>query len=1009
MAMTTGCDVCKKSSLSLLLLRPSPIAKSPLLAAAGSENVASDAAVTSGLLPNPLPKQSRFALRLLRAGFVHIYIQNPPAGVANWLIYRVTEQADLIPEGHALFSQPDTSVACQRPGHIATGMKVISIPQAHKISELWVAFSANLWNDTLRGKNKADPLVMQKVSLQSCGPNSFVPTADNLKEQVLECALNVLKIDGATDHDFPFTSIASNVDQLAANLTLAAVKHPKTAGKEVAVVLRDPVGIATELNALRVRRNGFIKREIEKPENLHPLNSSNTILGMQQSVVDEADLTSYDEVSPLRTQEAYNRQKDSLPADTYANPLTEKDRQALIRSAECQGLVGDFLLAPYKAMYERKDLVRVIFPDHEARAAAWTAKKAKKNWSKFTSYYSEDERAAWVKKFEEKMKAEHYDPLELLEQDWYAATEDAQTLTYFARHFDSSEGNISYSSESCRIHQPGVFIVGPVMKRYAAQLEQPITKEHAVALRAMVANMDRMIRLVHIQLSGDPGAEGMRDKTYDLVKGFSELAKSKHAMASYGWLGHSLALFSVGQLSALSGAALKLAAHGGKVTGATANMLGKLQSLSLVQRSLEIAVEGALKGNAPKLPVLITMRVNADDALAIFAARSGQALGTSKTRIKKARADNVKVKLTLLTDTDAIKAANGNISEVAHNPANGTVKMGNVAATTAAVAKASGSVTTLSEEAFLRLYQDQAGAAGKAANLMRSALPDMAQTATGSHMMAVAKTLDARLALASMVIQTIGVLNGLASVSSAKTESAAIDANYGVMDSVFGFTGGALALWAVAAEIDVTKRLGQQAATTSTKIGLLRIAGNLTGIAGGTINAIASAKKSKDQAEAGNQTVSDLYYYSTIAFAGTAFTSFGLSAGAIAGALEARAIGGAVVRTVATRLAANAVLGTVAGVGLTVSGIGLVLLGAGVVLQVAAIVLTPNDLQRWLGRSYFGRDGGVIVSGKRSDMFMKGDWKAERAALDEVLASAAEEQKKSAAGKSEKVTDQCGK
>ncbi|KQV82263.1 hypothetical protein ASD15_09420 [Massilia sp. Root351] len=992
MVTNTGCDVCRKSSLSLLFLRPSPIAKSKLIAATGADKVAADAAVTGGLLPMPLPRQSRFALRLLRAGYVHIYVESPPAGVPNWLVYRVTEHADLVPESHELFSQPDAPVPCKRPEHIATGMKVAGIPQAHKIKELWVAYSVALWSDKLRDKNKADPLVMQKISLQSCGPNSFVPTADRLKEQVLECALGTLKIDGATDHDFPFNSIAGKVDELAANLTLAAAKHPKTAGKEMAIVLRDPVGIATELNALRIRRNSFVKREIEKPENLHPLNSSHTVLGLKQSLVDEADLTSYDDVSPLRTKKSFDAQRHLWPKDAYARPLTEEERQTLIRSTQCRGALGNFLLSGYQSAFEKEELVRVVFADHDARAAAWTEKKAKKNWAKFTSYYDEEERAAWVKQFEAKMKADHYDPIELLEQDWFAATRDAQTLTYFARHFDSNVCSLPYSSENSRINEPGPFIVGPVMKRYAALLDLPITAEDSVALRAMVGNMDRMIKQVHVQLTGDPGAEGMRDKTYDLVKGFSELQKAKNVMGSHGWLGHSLALFSVGQLSALSGAALALASHAGNKTGATASMLGKLQSLSLVQSALEIAVEGALKGNAPKLPVLVTMKVNADDALAIFAARSGQPLGISKTRIKKARANHTKIQLTLLTDTDAIKAANGKVADVANNPAAGTVKMGS-AATTAAVAKAGSSVFTMSEETFLQLYQGQASTAAKSANLMRSALPNMAQSATGSHMVAVAKTLDARLALASMVIQTIGVMNGLAAVSNAKDESAAIDANYGMMDSVFGFTGGALALWTVAAEIDISKRLGPAAANLSVKLALLRIAGNLTGVAGGAINAIASRKKSKDQAELGNTLVADLYTISAYAFAGTGVTSGALTIGAVAGALETRAIGGAVVRTVATRLAANAVLGTVAGVGLTVSGVGLLLLGAGVAIQVAAIVLTPNELQRWLGRSYFGRDGGFIVQGKRDDMFAKGDWRAERAALDEVMKNTAEEQK----------------
>jgi hypothetical protein len=65
--------------------------------------------------------------------------------------------------------------------------------------------------------------------------------------------------------------------------------------------------------------------------------------------------------------------------------------------------------------------------------------------------------------------------------------------------------------------------------------------------------------------------------------------------------------------------------------------------------------------------------------------------------------------------------------------------------------------------------------------------------------------------------------------------------------------------------------------------------------------------------------------------------------------------------------------------------VGLVFLGVDLAAQVAAIILTPSDLQRWLGRSYFGRDGGVIFSGKRDDMFPKGDWKAEKMRLTKSL------------------------
>lgn len=91
-------------------------------------------------------------------------------------------------------------------------------------------------------------------------------------------------------------------------------------------------------------------------------------------------------------------------------------------------------------------------------------------------------------------------------------------------------------------------------------------------------------------------------------------------------------------------------------------------------------------------------------------------------------------------------------------------------------------------------------------------------------------------------------------------------------------------------------------------------------------------------------------------------------------------------QTVAQRLCA-------AGVATTVGGFGLLLLGAGITMQIGAIVLTPNELQLWLGRSYFGRDGGLIFSGKQDDMFRKGDWQAEDDAFNKVIEASSSAQK----------------
>lgn len=1005
MATPSGCDVCKKSSLSLLLLRPSPISKSPLLLASGSQSVAAEPASVAGLLPSRLPTEARFGLRLLREGYVHVYIPNPPPRMTHWRVYRVTQQADLVPQEHALFSQPGEPVACERPGHIATGMKVLNIPQADKIAEIWIAYSANLWNETLRKKNAGDAAVMQHVSLRGSGPNTFTPTAQKLKAQVLECALTSYIMDGSAEQDFSFNSVAKSVDQLAAGLAAAAATHPKTAGKEVAVVLRDPVAIAAELNSLRIRRNELIKREFSKPEVQHPLNSSNTILGLKQSVVDEAEAASFDEVTPIVEEKEFGFR--TWPPGTNFKPISSAEREMLLKKPP-------HILRPLrKAQLLKNKLIMgwVIYPDVAERAAEWTKKKSEQNWSKFERYLNEDERKNWLATFNKKLEREHYEPLQKMEDDWFSAAIDPRTVAYFDRHFDSESkasllnppvDSVTYAIESKLIHQPAPISKGTVNERYVALLDKSIADPSAIVQRALAGNKKELFSAIHEQLTGDPGAEGMRDKTYDILKGFSELNRVRPSLPSHGWIAHALALYSIGQITAFTGAVLAVA---GKTIGghpSTARAVARLQAFILVQKIWENVVEGALKGTAPKLPVLIKFQVDANEALAMLAARSGQDLGTTKSKLKKYRAQGRMVTLTLLTDTDAIKAANGNLQNVANDATTGSVKMGS-AATATAITAATGKATILSKDAFMDLYQGQASRAARAANVLRDALPALNRTVTGANVLELSKTLDARLALGSMAIQIIGMWNGIQAMLAAKTDSDRLDAAYGAMDSVMGFTGGAVQMATLFGEIRLINRVaaqtgslagqaGANAVAQSVGIGLLKFLGNATGAAGGVINYLASTKKAGDQYVQGNDDVAALYRLSAIASAGTGLAAGALMVGSAAQTLSANAVGGAVVRTVATRLAGGAVVGTIAGVGLTVSGIGLVLLGAGVLFQVGAVVLTPSDTQRWVARSYFGNSGFPFY-GDRDDKFPKGNWTAERQGLEELLKGPVEDEK----------------
>ena len=182
-----NCKFCQKSGLSLLLLRPSPIATSSQLQAPGSSAAVADAALVKPLIPEGLT-ESRPVLRLLRDGFVHLYIPSKD----KWRSWRVTDSADLLEQDNSLFTEPKIDTACSRKIHDSSGYKLLQIPNAHELigQSIWLAFSANLWSDKLKRQNKANRKAMVEVKLGSVSAPAFRPDAASLKRQMLEC--NVL-------------------------------------------------------------------------------------------------------------------------------------------------------------------------------------------------------------------------------------------------------------------------------------------------------------------------------------------------------------------------------------------------------------------------------------------------------------------------------------------------------------------------------------------------------------------------------------------------------------------------------------------------------------------------------------------------------------------------------------------------------------------------------------------------------------------------------------------------
>ncbi|MFT3721151.1 hypothetical protein [Pseudorhodoferax sp.] len=284
----------------------------------------------------------------------------------------------------------------------------------------------------------------------------------------------------------------------------------------------------------------------------------------------------------------------------------------------------------------------------------------------------------------------------------------------------------------------------------------------------------------------------------------------------------------------------------------------------------------------------------------------------------------------------------------------------------------------LSKEQFLTLYAQQSRFGSKGITSMRQLL---AQNV--SDLRAMTLTMDGRLAIGSIVVQGIGLVNGLGSLADAKTRKDVRDAWFGVYDSTAGVLGGLLELWAVIMNTRTIAQAGVQGASKSISLASIRFAGNIAGAAGGVIGAASAFAKMEDADRTGNRNAVRAYLLSGVALTGIALTSTAASVGIAAEWIVARQVGGAVTQRSATAVALRiGAQGTPTVLGISVTGWGLLLLGAGFLFQFVAIVLTPTPLQKWVSRSYFG---------KGDDKYPKGDWKTEKDGLIDTMQSGTEE------------------
>lgn len=978
-----GCDDCNRSGLLLLLLRPSPVAKDHALMPPGAENVSVDEnGLISGLVPATSLSESRYALRLLRSGYVHVYIPNPPDGVANWLVYRVTDNADLIPQSNTIFPQRPEPAPCSRNGHNATGMRLLPIPHAHKIDTIWVAYSANLWNDRLKEQNKENPHAMRKVELlagASQNPGSFRPSPETLTSQVLEFALDRLTVNKAQDHDFAFVSLKGKEGDFSKQMTLAAAAHPDTKDKELAIVLGDPVGLAAELNALRLRRYELAEQYMCRPSIQHPLEVNKLIMTLKGNLVSDLEDRSLDAVAPLRRKSAY--EASDVAEGTEWQPLTDEEMEVLQRSASSDKGWAHALLARYRRAYAEEPLGRVVFPDHQERADAWVARETEKAWRDMGDFYDESHRQQWQASFEADMKRQHLDSLRRYESDWLHAMRDPATLDCFAIHYDPQDKNTReelsrtgcsagaiYTREAAIAFTPEghTDAVDSFLQR---QLDADIREPDAVLLRAMVGNQKS---LIDILVSDKP------DKTLDLIKGLigevvttatrgGTTPLSTGMSKTVSWLTHASMGFSLGISGTLASVAITAAS--GRFDSAAMRMpvdpnaLGRLdraRQMALIHSASEEALRAALSGRAAKVPVVIMVNCSVDTARQIMRSR-GESLSRQRVRELTRRGQ---VQLAIVTDADAItelRSQPGQLRDELAKSAH-SVQINEQAISMkrlSAASATSGGMLTLPLARFDRLYAAHVERVAQTPALMKAWTRAQMRVGTGATAQAVrtaAVSMDGRLAMSGAILQAVGIMNGLTAYRAAGNDpSRQMDAWLAVADASAGLLGASAELSAVtwAARVEVTAGAG--GAQASSLLPALRGAAYGMGVASNVVCAWISFRTAAKLEARGMQDLAIVMRFSGATFmlggvpllvaSADFFMQAAIRRGLMsAGNMAARQVG----RVVAARL------GTAA-VGLSFPGVGwaLTIVAVGQTVYVVMNIVSP--LQHWLAGCYFGK------------------------------------------------------
>ncbi|MCX7207422.1 MAG: hypothetical protein NT086_15855 [Proteobacteria bacterium] len=931
--MTDTCRACEKSGLPILLVRPSVIANKADLQPPGSAKLLSHA-IAQKAAQLATPKQSRYVLRTLRRGYLYVFYETPPAGKKDgWDIYRITPEGALYSASHPSFYLAEP-FSCNKLGHLHK-VRLLTIPQAHKTGKIWLAYSANLWNDKLKKANQANPKVMQCLDVKAyldsgkAPDNAFVAKAESPGKFVAEYALRNISPGKDADPYFPFKDCLNALDQLNGHMQQLGNMHPKTKDKGLVFALHDPVAVSAELNHLRMR--ALVKMN----EALAPFAQGMLCSARLSSIQKMLYIDNFEKTDSFFESGARNLgvitkgQYDRKESNAYGQFPINYSRKTLWEPLDTTTPITS------------RTLGRVFQPEDTAERERTANLRTQADWKKIEAKLVKGKREVFVKKYEIEEAAQK--AIVTLFDDDYAAASQKNVTDFFALHFDENDPNdpkqthhsagTCYSEEAFHVYGGGS--MGPSSAELAYQQAlKPVTDLDAVMLRAQLSNQKSLFEYL---------AEDNQAKSYNLLKDLIV----PQLNAKFSWLNEAVFGFHQGVSTALIGGAVGYASQQSSFKTIERKLLG----MALLGQNLEHILASVLnKTQIKPRPILISVFLPFDEAIALLSSKHS---APGKKQIKSMRKQG-KIELHVLTDTDKLKQASQSAAAL-KDAEKVTLNISKLNLTTQGLA----GIQKVSEEDFGKMFAQQRHVAETAKEALNS-LKENSWRGTK----AVFIKAEGRIAIGFLSLQMLGLNGSLKSLAAASPEDqkALRDAWFGIASNGLGTVG-------------ATGELAGIAAAQFAKHGVftmgLKALGGFAGWGALLVDAAQAFTFAGERFQRNDK-------YSALAWRSTSIL---YGAGGAAGIV---ATGEMVVKWIGTRAiistAAVASEGVIVILGMSLTGWGLILMGLGVLASSGSAMLTPTELEDWAEDCFFGKVNKFNTAAEEERAFLKALHKSNQAA-----------------------------